>query len=198
MPPRSKIAQLPAEMREWLHKALVERAYGDIVALTEELNAKLKEGGIAVYVGKSAVGAESQKVQRAQEAIKATTDAAKLLTETSRDDGNLRGEAVMAMVESEMFQTMMDLREAEAEQDPFARMEAMSKAAKNIAALSRARVNQSKFRLEIEARVKAAADKVDKLAKKGGLSSQTAAEIRRTILGIKDTPKPGSDGPQAA
>ena len=197
MPPRSKIAQLPAEMREWLHKALVERAFGDIVALTEELNAKLKEGGIAVYVGKSAVGAESQKVQRAQEAIKATTDAAKLLTDTSRDDGNLRGEAVMAMVESEMFQTMMDLREAEAEQDPFKRMEAMSKAAKNIAALSRARVNQSKFRLEIEARVKAAADKVDKLARKGGLNAATANEIRRAILGIKDQPK-ADDGPQKA
>ena len=197
MPPRCKIAPLPAEMREWLHKALVERAFGDIVALTEELNAKLKEGGIAVYVGKSAVGAESQKVQRAQEAIKATTDAAKLLTDTSRDDGNLRGEAVMAMVESEMFQTMMDLREAEAEQDPFKRMEAMSKAAKNIAALSRARVNQSKFRLEIEARVKAAADKVDKLARKGGLNAATANEIRRAILGIKDQPK-ADDGPQKA
>ncbi len=194
MPPRSKIAQLPADMREWLHKALVDRAFGDIVALTEELNAKLREGGIAVYLGKSAVGAESQKVKRAQETIKAATEAAKIITESSRDDGNTRGEAVMALIETEMFECILQCREAEATDDPFERMGAMSKAAKNIAGLSRARVNQARHRLELEARIQAAADKVSKLAKKGGLDAKTAEEIRRSILGIKDAPK-GTNGP---
>ena len=114
MPPRSKVAQLPADMREWLHKALVDRAFGDIVALTEELNAKLKEGGVAIYVGKSAVGAESQKVKRAQETIKAATEAAKIISESSRDDGNTRGEAVMALIETEMFECILQIREAKA------------------------------------------------------------------------------------
>ena len=54
MPPRGKIAQLPDELRAWLHKAIVERGYGDIVALTDDLNALCKEGGVAISIGKSA------------------------------------------------------------------------------------------------------------------------------------------------
>lgn len=197
MPPPSKIAQMPAEIREWLHKAFVERAFGDIVNLTEDLNAKLKEAGVAIYVGKSAVGAESQKVKRAQESIRAATEAAKILTDTSRDDGNTRGEAVMALLETEMFEAILAVREAEAMEDPLERMNSMSKAAKNMAGLSRARVNQARHRLEIEARVQAAADKVARLAKKGGLDVKTVEEIRRNILGIKNT-KESPSGPAAA
>lgn len=198
MPPPSKIAQMPAEIRDWLHRAFVERAFGDIVGITEQLNDKLKEAGVAIYVGKSAVGAESQKVKRAQESIKAATEAAKILTDTSRDDGNTRGEAVMALIETEMFECLLAVREAEAQvDDPVARMNSMSKAAKNMAGLSRARVNQAKHRIELEARVQAAADKVAKLAKKGGLDANTVNEIRRNILGIKDRPKAGSDDPAA-
>lgn len=196
MPPASKIAQMPDEIRQWLHQAFVERAFGDIVGLTEELNAKLKEAGVAIYVGKSAVGAESQKVKRAQESIRAATEAARLLTETSRDDGNMRGEAVMALIETEMFEAILAVREAEDIEDPLERMNALSKAAKNIAGLSRARVNQARHRLELEAKVKAAADKVAKLAKKGGLDAATVSEIRRSILGIKQQEAPS--GPAAS
>lgn len=186
MPPPSKIAQMPEDIRAWLHKAFVERAFGDIVNITEDLNAKLKEAGVAIYVGKSAVGAESQKVKRAQESIKAATEAARLLTDTSRDDGNTRGEAVMALIETEMFEALLAVREAEAMEDPVERMNAMSKAAKNMAGLSRARVNQARHRIELDAKVQAAADKVAKLAKKGGMDAKTVDEIRRNILGIKD------------
>lgn len=189
MPPVSKIAQMPAEVREWLHKTFVDRAFGDIVSITEELNAKLREGGVATYVGKSAVGAESQKVKRAQEVMRATTEAAKLMSESSRDDGNARGEAIMGMVEAEMFECMLQIRETEALDDPVDRVNAMSKAAKNIATLSRARVSQSQWRLELEGRIKAVADRVEKLAKKGGMDARTVQEIRTNILGIKNAPQ---------
>jgi hypothetical protein len=186
MPAPSKIARLPAELRQWLHEALVDRAYGDIVPLTEELNAKLREAGIAVFVGKSAVGAESQKLKRAQESIRAATEAAKLLTDGARDDTNARGEAVMALIETEMFDAILAVRDMAAAEgdDPLDKVAAMSHAAKNIATLSRARVNQSKFRLEVEAKAKAAADAVATIAKAGGLSADSIHSIRQQILGI--------------
>lgn len=190
MPPVSKIAQMPAHVREWLHKTFVDRAFGDIVQITEELNDKLKEGGVAIFVGKSAVGAESQRVKRAQEVMRATTEAAKLMSESSRDDGNARGEAIMGMVEADMFECMLQIRETETIENPLDRVNAMSKAAKNIATLSRARVNQAQWRLELEGRIKAVADRVEKLAKKGGMDARTVQEIRTSILGIKDAPKP--------
>lgn len=184
MPPRSKIAALPEDIRAWLHKALVERGFGDIVALTAELNAMCKEGGVAISIGKSAVGAESQKVQRAQEAIRATTEATRLIAEASADQTDSRSEAVLALVQSEVFELMLQVREAGQTEDPAARLKIMASVAKSVSTLSRARVNQAKWRDELDLRAKAAADKVEALAKKGGANAKTIREIREQILGI--------------
>lgn len=194
MPPRSKIAQLPEEIRKWLHKTLVDRAFGDIVGVTAELQDMLREAGVAMYIGKSAVGAESQKVQRAQEAIRATTEAAKLLAESSADTSDARSEAAMALVQTEVFDLLLQMREAGDEVDPVARLKLMATVGKSVSTLSRARVNQAKWRDEVEAKAKAAADKVEKLAKKGGATPETLRQIRESILGIvKREPKPSPE-----
>lgn len=185
MPPRGKIATLPPELREWLHQTFVERAFGDIEAITDELNALMKEAGVAISIGKSAVGAESLKVRRAQEAIRATTEAAKVIAETSADPGDARSAAAMALVQSEVFELLLKFREASSEELSDAdRFGLMSEAALSLSRLSRARVNQAKWADELDTRAKAAADKVAKLAKKGGLGAATVAEIRTSILGI--------------
>lgn len=184
MPPRSKIAQLPDEMRAWLHRALVERAFGDIVPLTQELNAKLKEAGIAVYVGKSAVGAESQKVQRAQEAMRATLEAARIMQDTAGNQGDVLGGAAMSMVQGQIFEITMQVREMQDEDDPTAKVNLLNKIALAASRLSRASVNQDKWRAEVDKQVKAAADTATKLAQAGGLSPKTVQEIRTSILGI--------------
>jgi len=192
MPPVSKIALLPAELREWLHKTFVQRAFGDIEGVTEELNALMKEAGVAISIGKSAVGAESQRVKRAQAAIRATTEAAKLIAESSEDLGDNRSAALMALVQGEVFDILLQVTQSEDETDPSVRMGAMSEAALAISRLSRARVNQAKWADELDVRAKAAADKVSKLAKKGGLTTAQVAEIRSNILGIvKRDPAPG-------
>ena len=184
MPPVSKIATLPDELRAWLRRAIVERGFGDIVALTQELNDLCKQGGVAITIGKSAVGAESQRIKRAQESIRATTEAARLIAETSPDDADHRSAAAMALVQSEMFDLLLDVREAEGVEDPVERMAMMDKAALALSRLSRARVNQARWAVDVDARAKAAADSVTKLARQGGLSESTVAEIRARILGI--------------
>lgn len=190
MPPVSKIAQMPAEIREWLHKAFVARGFGDIEAITEEVNGLMKEAGVAITIGKSAVGAESQKVKRAQEAIRATTEAARLINEASPDAGDNRSAGAMAIVQSEVFEILLKMRES-AEADDTVRLANMSEAALLLSRLSRSRVYQSRWNVEVEARAKAAADQVGKLLKKGGLDAKTSAEIRRSILGIvKREPAP--------
>jgi hypothetical protein len=196
MPPVSKIAKLPPEYREWLHKAIVGRAFGDIEALTEEFNALMKEGGVAITIGKSAIGAESLKVKRAQESIRATTEATKLIAESSRDDGDSRSEATMALIQSEVFETLLQIREAEDTPEPGERLALMVSAAKHISTLSRARVNQAKWRTDVEARAKAAADKVAKIAKSGGLTPDQVQEIRRQIMGVAKRPaaEPAAEG----
>ncbi len=184
MPPVSKIAQLPEDVRAWLHKTLVERAFGDIVGVTEELQALLRESGCDVSVGKSAVGLESQRIKRAQEAIKASTEAAKIIAETARDDGDNRGEALMALISTDMFNCLMKAREAESEDDPMERLAIMGEAAKAATRLSVASVSQRKWKRDVETAAKQAADAVAKIAKTGGLQKAQVDEIRSQILGI--------------
>ena len=184
MPPVGKIARLPEDIRKWLHDTFVERSFGDIVAVTEDLNALMKQGGVAITIGKSAVGNEALKVKRAQEAIAATTRHMQLLADSAKDDADKRGEALNAMVSTELFEALICAREAEVEPDVDKRLGLMNKAALAAARLTTSSVRQRKFRSEVEDRAKAAADKVAKIVKKGGMDAQTAAEIRSQILGI--------------
>lgn len=184
MPPVGKIAQLPEDIRAWLHKAIVERGFGDIVSLTEELNGLCKEGGVAISIGKSAVGEESKRIKRAQESIRATTEAARLIAESAPDEGDNRSAAAMAIVQSEVFELLLQIRESDDMPDPVARLDVMNEAALGLSRLSRSRVNQARWNAEVEARTKAAAAAVSKIAKKGGLTAAQQAEIRASILGI--------------
>lgn len=188
MPPVGKIALLPDELRQWLRRAIVDRGYGDIVGLTDELNALCKEGGVAITIGKSAVGEESKRVKRAQEAIRATTEAARLIAEAAPDEGDHRSAAAMAVVQSETFELLLQIRDSEAMEDPVERLEVMNRASLALSRLSRGRVNQARWNAEVEQRVQAAAAKVAKLARKGGADAATVAEIRASILGIAQRP----------
>ncbi|MBS1186717.1 MAG: terminase [Burkholderiaceae bacterium] len=179
MAPRNKVGQLPAEVRDWLDKALLNANFGDYVALEEALRAK----GFAI--SKSSIHRYGQKIERRLAAIKASTEAARLLTEGAADDQDARSEAVIALVQTEMFESIVNLQEATEEDiDPAERIGLLSSAAKNIATLARASVNQKKFRQEVQARAQAAAENVEKIAKKGGLSAESVSQLRREILGI--------------
>lgn len=183
MPPRSKISQLPAEVREWLHRALVERAFGDIEAVTVELQDKLREAGIAVYIGKSAVGMENQRVKRAQEALRASIEAARMLQQDT-GAGDALGGATLDLVQSEVFQLTLKARELGEAVDNATRIGLINDLALAASRLSRSRVNQDRWAADVRTKAEAAADKVAKLAQKGGLQPATVQEIRRSILGI--------------
>lgn len=193
MPPVPKIAKLPPALRQWLHRTFVERAFGDIESVTAELNALMREAGVAMYIGKSAVGAESLRVKRAQEAIYASTEASRIIAEASPDEADHRSAAVMALVQSEVFELLLQVRESEDIDDPVARLGVMSEAALAISRLSRSRVNQAKWAAEVRRKAEAAADAVAKIAKRGGLTAEQVAEIRGRILGIApSSPQPGA------
>ncbi|MCG9079460.1 DUF3486 family protein [Laribacter hongkongensis] len=176
---RNSIDQLPKAVRDWLDRSLVDGNFSGYQLLEEAL----REKGFAI--SKSAIHRYGQKIERRFAAIKASTEAARLLTEGAADDQDARSEAVIALVQTELFESIVNLQEAGDEDiDPAERIGLLSSAAKNIATLARASVNQKKFRLEIQARAEAAAANVEKIAKKGGLSSESVEQLRREILGI--------------
>lgn len=179
---RSKIETLPQEVRRWLERALTDSGFSGY----EQLEAVLAEKGFAI--SKSAIHRYGQRIERRFAAIKASTEAARLLTEGAADDQDARSEAVIALVQTEMFESIITLQEAgENEIDPMERMVLLSKAAKNIASLTQASVRLKKFQAEVRERVDArlAALEAEALGGKGRhFDAETLRIVREEIYGI--------------
>lgn len=184
MPRRSKIEQLPAAIRKWFDEQLVAGGFAGYELLTAEANKQLKDSGYALTFGKSAAHRYGTKLELKLKAIKDSTDAAVAIAAAAPDDADLRSAATMSMVQSGLFDVLVNLQEAEATDDPAERLKLLSRAAKAVAELTRASIAQKKHELEVRAKVKAVAAAAERIARKGGLSKAGREELKREILGI--------------
>lgn len=175
---RSKVTQLPDEVRKKLDAELVKRGFSGYDALETWLH------GIGVEISKSSIHRYGRNLERKLSAIKASTEAARLIAQETQDDAGHREGAVMSLLSTEIFEMLVGLQEAEDETEPVARAKILSSLAKNVATLSRASVHQKRHEIETRSKAEATADKVARLAKKGGLSAGTIDNIKREILGI--------------
>jgi O-phosphoseryl-tRNA(Cys) synthetase len=183
---RSKITELPREVKTWLDQALVAGNFAGYKLLEEELK---KRGH---QIGKSSIWRYGTNLESKLAAIRASTEAAKIIAESAPDDAGQLSGAVMSMIQTEVFNVLVTLQEIEqsgaSEKDDaaakMARAKLLSQLAKNVATLSRASVSQKKHEIEIRGKVAAAADRAAAVAKKGGLTKGAVDSIRREILGI--------------
>ena len=179
MPAPSKIELLPAEIRAKLNRQLVENAFSNYEALAAWLGIQ------GFQIGKSIVHRYGQKLERKLDAIRASTEAARAIAEAAPDDADLRSAAVMSLVQTEIFDVLVNLQEASDEDvDQVTRVKLLSHAAKNIATLSRASVNQKKWQIEMRDRARDVAEEVKSNARAAGMSEETAELWRKKILGI--------------
>lgn len=177
MSQRPKIALLPPETRALLDQELIRRGFGgfdDLVLLLE---------GHGFNISRAAVGRYSQKLQRKIETIQASTEAARAIAGIT-DDEDERSAAVISLVQSEMFDLLLNVQEAQEETDAAERVKLLSGAARAIADLSRASVSQKKWAQTVRERLAKAAADVTDMAMQGGLSDDLADQIRARILGI--------------
>lgn len=177
---RSSVDALPPEVRSWLDRALTDSGFSGY----QELEALLRTKGYVI--SKSAIHRYGQKIERRLAAIRASTEASKLLADASPDDKDARSEALTALIQTELFETIVNLQEAAGDDvDPAERVKMLSAAAKNIATLTRASVNLKRYQAEVrEAAMRdaveklTAAEKAAKAAGEKGLSSERIAELR--------------------
>lgn len=182
---KSTISRLPPEVKAFIEGQLAEGRC-TLAELIDELQRRFPAHQAAgTLPSHSSVQRYGQKINRRLAAIKASTEAARLITEAAGDEQDARSEAVIALVQTEMFESIVAIQEAVSEEiSAEDRLSLMSKAAKNIATLTRASIAQKQYKAAVLAKAQAAADTVDKLARRGGLTAETAEQIRREILGI--------------
>lgn len=176
---RKSIDELPEDVRKWLEKVLKDNNFNGYKLLEDALREK------GFTISKSAIHRYGQKLERHLAAIKAGTQASKIVMEVAGDDEDARSEALIALVQTAMFECLVNLQEAtDPDTDPAERIKLLSKVAIHIAPLTRASVNVKRFQVETRARVEAAAANVEKIATKGGLSAESVNLIRNEVLGI--------------
>jgi iron-sulfur cluster repair protein YtfE (RIC family) len=168
MPPRSKVAALPAEVKAWLDKALADNNFSDYEALADELS------GRGFAISKSALHRYGQNFEERLSALKMASEQARAVVAAAPDEEGAVNEALMRLVQEHLFKLLM----SEGGQID------LPKVAKAVAELGRASVVQKKWQSEVRTKAEAAASQVEKIAKKGGLDADTVAEIRREILGV--------------
>ena len=180
------IARTPAEIRSHIERRFAEGSI-TIDQLREELLEMFPDEAVP---SRSALGRYGQKLSRRLDAIKAGTEAARLIAEQAGDSQDARSEALTALVQTELFEAILSLQEADApDLDQGERVAMLSAAARNIATLTRSSVNLKKFQTEAEERGRRAAlieqrAKLDQLGKSGAVAPEVLARVIRAAYDL--------------
>ncbi|SAI74579.1 bacteriophage protein [Bordetella ansorpii] len=187
---KSSIRRLPDEVRAYIEARIAQGA-----CTLDELIADLRErfpaqDAAGELPSRSAVHRYGQQLERRLSAIRASTEAARLIRAQAGDREDARSEALTAMIQSELFESIMALQEATDEDvKPDERIGLLSAAAKNIATLTRSSVTLKKFQVEAEERARRELlaqqeMNLQQVAKARGMDAEQVDFWRREFLGI--------------
>lgn len=168
MAPRSKITKLPKAVKEWLDATLAEGNFSDYELLSADLKAR------GYDISKSAVHRYGQEFEGKLAAIRIATEQAKAITDAIPDDAGAMNDALIRLVQQKAFDVLVKMEEGASIKD----------IGLMVARLSNATVKQKQWLAEVREKASAAADAVEAIAKKGGLSADALDTIRKGILGI--------------
>jgi hypothetical protein len=174
MPRRSKIEQQPAEIRAKIDRLLIKAGFAGYDWLAERIR---DDFGVDAG-GKSSVQRYGSKLQRYLGAVKASSEAARQIAEAAPDEADERSNAIISMVQTEIFEALLALQEAEQTPDPAKRIDILGKAAKNIATLTRASVARNKWGVEVRTRLEAALAQLKKEGKDGDTLDAVASQLK--------------------
>jgi hypothetical protein len=149
MPPPSKVSLLPDDVRDELDQRLIAAGFGRC----EELSEWLFDKGFEI--SKTTVNERAKKLKRRLATITASTEAAKILAKAAPDEADDRSNAIIALIQTEIFEALLQLEEATEESDSAKRIGILGSAAKHIATLTRASVARNKWAMDVRARLAA-------------------------------------------
>lgn len=172
---RAKVEMLPQPVRDELNRRLIENRFSGY----KDMERWLGEQGYAIK--RSSLQRYGHRFDRKLEAISLASQQARAVVAASPDREGAMGDALVRLVQQEIFSLLIECKGAIENQD-------LAKIARAVADLGRTTVRQREWREEIvrrlEAQRSAAGEKVAELTKAGGLSPEAAEQIRGILLGI--------------
>ena len=184
---KSTVSRLPVEIKTYI-EAMLATGGQTLDELITDLQARWPAQAHAGDLpSRSALHRYGTKLDRRLSAIRASTEAAKLIQAQAGDDKDARSEALTALVQTELFEAILALQEADdPEANPEDRVAMLSSAAKSIATLTRSSVNLKQFQAKVEkdTRERLLAEQraaLDAMGNKGGVTDDTKRAIREAL-----------------
>lgn len=174
---RSKVlTDLPADIKAWVDRVLVENAFGGYDALAAEL----KERGYAI--SKSSLHRYGQSFEERLGALRVSTQQAKAIVAEVGDEEGATNEALMRLVQENLFTALTH-------PDPEKRLgtEWMPEIAKAVGNITRASVINKTYARKVRKEDAAAIAKLEAETRSGqkkGLDPETLRYVRETIYGF--------------
>ncbi len=186
MPRPSTVEQLPPDILERLQELLRDPRVSQLQAVAE-INAVLKDMGERP-VSKSAVNRYAVKMDKVGEKLRQSREVAEMwIAKMGAQPQGQVGHLINEMLRTMAFDLTIRLQESELTAESMPEVIDMLKhLSLSVVRLERAASENVKREQEIKEQARQeAADVAEKVAKNGGLSSDSVQEIRRAILGVK-------------
>lgn len=175
----SKVELMPPAVRDWLDKALIDRSFSGY----KELEALMKEKGFDI--SHAAIHRHGQKLERRLQAIKTSTEAARLIAEAAPDQADHRSAATTALIQTSLFDALVDVQEAEETLDPVKKVKLLAGAAAAFSLLAKSSLAQKQW----EDKLKTKLDALEKAAEqetgeKKSITLDVLNMIRKEVYGV--------------
>lgn len=180
MPRRSKISALPPEVQDALNARLIGAGFSDYTGLVEWL----REQGFDI--SRSSLHRHGQELEAEFDEAMAEARRSRAMARAARvendgDDGALL-EAATGIMQDSLLRVSLKLKNAS--DDPVETAKTLSLVSRAFADVGRFDLARQRWQSEMRAKAAEVAEKAARLAKQGGLSAKSVAEIRKSILGI--------------
>jgi hypothetical protein len=174
MPRRSKVEQLPPEIKAWLDQALVQSNFSQY----ELLSAELKKRGCEI--SKTGLHRYGQDFEERLKTLRLVTEQARAVVQASPDEDGAVNDALVRLTQEKMFGILMEINVDPDSVD-------LAKLARAVAELGKASVAQKRWQMEARKSALAEAAKEAGIAAKSvGLTDDAVEQIKRRILGIAE------------
>lgn len=171
MPARSKITQLPDDLRSELERRLITGGFANYRDLAEWLR------GQGYEISRTAINRFGQDFQAKCEAIRVATEQAKAIVATVGDDEGNMNEALIRLIQQLSFDILIKNQDADI-------ASLLPKMGIMVAKLSKASVDQKKWMAETKKRAEKAVENIEEKLKSQKLDPEALRVVREEIYGI--------------
>ncbi len=181
MPARSKIDQLPPEIRDKFQKELLAKNFCGYEEIADWLNAQLADEGLEIRISRSGVHRFGQEFQAKCEDVKTSTEMARAFVGASGDDEGNLNEATIRLIQTMVFDLLLKAKKDEDGKYDVA--DILPKIGVMVAKLSKASVDVKKYATEIKKKTEQAVVNIESKAKKR-MDPELFKIVKEEIYGI--------------